>query len=120
MPAEQVGERRASALVGNMCQVDACLLSEQHGPEMDATAAPGGVFVELAGLRLGEVDQLLQVACADRFAHEDNERAGGNQADRREVLAGVVTDIGIECRIDGKSAGTAEPERIAVGRRLCD
>ena len=55
-----------------------------------------------------------------RRMHQHDQRAGRDQADRREILARVVADIGIERRIDRERAGAAEHERVAVGRGLRD
>ena len=61
MVAEQIGERRPGALVGNMREFDAGAQREQHGAEVNAAAAAGGGIIELARLLLGERDQFLHV-----------------------------------------------------------
>jgi hypothetical protein len=87
---------------------------------MDAAAGPGRRIVELAGIALGRRDQF-----ADRFrrngrVHQHDQRARGDQPDRREIPSRVVADILIERRIDRERAGAAETERIAVGRGFRD
>src|SRR5450631_4190865 len=87
---------------------------------MDAAAFAGRGVIELARLRLGERDQLLHVVRGQRRVDQNDERAGGDEPDRREVLARVVADVWIKRRIDGERSGAAEPERVAVGRGLGD
>ena len=120
VPADQVGQRRRRTLVGNVGQLHARHRGEQFGAEMDAAADARGRIIQLAGIALGERDQL-----GDRFrrnggVHQHDQRAGRDQADRREILARVVADIRIERRIDRVRAGAAEAERVAVGRGLRD
>ena len=120
MPTEQIGQRRSGALVRNMREVDSSGVGKQHGAETDAAAGAGRGIVKLARLRFRERDQFLHIVRRHRLVHQDNERAGGNQADWCKILARVVADIRIECRIDGERAGATKSERIAVGRRLGD
>ena len=103
-----------------MCEIDAGGICEQHSAEMDATASAGRCIVEFARLRFGERDQLLNVARGQRLVHQNNQGTGGDQANRREILARVVSGIRIKRRIDGKRTGAAEPERVAVRGGLGD
>jgi hypothetical protein len=51
---------------------------------------------------------------------DQHHRHGSNQADGREILARVVTGVGIETWIDRHRAGVTEQERVAVGLGLGD
>src|SRR5689334_2447319 len=93
---------------------------KKHSAEMDAAAGACRRVIEFARLRLGERNQLLNVVDGNRLVHHDNERTGGDQSDRREILAWVIADIWVKCRVDGERAGTTEPERISVGCGLGD
>src|SRR5262245_59639345 len=95
MPAKQIGQTRPGALVTDVRDVDACGLGKQRGTEMDATTGSGRGVIKLARPRLRQCDQLLHVVRGHRLVHEDYERAGSNQADRREVFARVIADIWI-------------------------
>ena len=46
--------------------------------------------------------------------HQHDVRAGGDQADGREIPARVIADVGIERRIDRKRA-CGDQKRVAVG-----
>ena len=87
---------------------------------MNAAADPGRRVVQLAGLALRERDQFGDRFRLDVRIDQHDQRAGGDQADRREILARVVADIGVERRIDRERAGAAEAERVAVGRGFRD
>src|SRR5262245_14282294 len=108
------------ALVRNVCELDAGHGRETFGAEMDAAACAGGGIIEFAGLRLRERDQLANGMDRQRRMHANDERAGGDEADRREIPARIVADIVVERRIDRERAGAAEPECVAVGRCLGD
>src|SRR5665213_2004248 len=103
-----------------MRDVDAGLFREQHRAEMNAAAFAGGSVIELAWLLLGERDQYLHIMCGQRRIHQNDEWTGGDQSDRREILARVVADVGVKRQVNRKRAGAAEAERVAVGRGLGD
>ena len=120
MAADKIGERRGAALVGNVGELDGRHMGEQLGAEMDAAADAGGGVIELAGLALGERDQLGDAFRRHRGIDQDRQRAGGDQADGGKILARIVTDIRVERGIDRERAGAAEAERVAVGLRARD
>jgi hypothetical protein len=55
-----------------------------------------------------------------RLVYQDDERAGGDQADRREISTRIVAGIWIKRWIDRECAGAPQPEGIAIGRGLSD
>ena len=59
---------------------------------------------ELAGLLLRQRDQFRDRVRRHRRMHQHDIGARRDQADRREILARVVADVGIERRIDRKRA----------------
>ena len=74
----------------------------------------------LPGCCLGQRDQLRDRLRRHRRMHQHDSALGGDQADRRKILARVIADIGIERRIDRKRAGAADHQRVAVGLGLRD
>ncbi len=58
------------------------------------------------------------VLAGDVGIDHDDQLAGADQPDRREILARVVADVAVERRIDRERAGAAEHQRVAVGRGL--
>ena len=74
----------------------------------------------MPGLFLRQRDQVGDRAHRQRRVHAYDQGAGGDEADRGEILARVVADIAVERRIDGQRAGAAEPQRVAVGHALGD
>jgi len=43
-----------------------------------------------------------------------------DRGDRREILEGIGLHFLVQMRIDGDHAVGEQPERVAVGRGLCD
>ena len=88
--AEQIVDGGRRAAIGHMHDVDFRGKLEQFAGEMRQAAGAGGGEIELAGLRLGERDQLAHVL--RRHVAGDNEhfRHGDDQRDRREILQGLV------------------------------
>ncbi len=72
--------------------------------------------VQLAGLRLRERDQLAHAVCAGRRVHHQHGRHGGDQRDRREVLAEIERQVRRHRRVD-HVGDRAEKQRVAVLRR---
>jgi hypothetical protein len=58
-----------------------------------AGGVPAG---QLAGLLLGERDQVAQRLRRKRLIGDDQDRRGGDQADRREILVDVIAGTGAE------------------------
>src|SRR3954466_11867334 len=118
MTAQEISERGRRALVGNMRQRNAGHMGEQCSAEMNTAPGPGRGVVQLAWFALGECDQLGNGSRLDRGVHQYDQRTGRDQSDGREILARIVADIRIEGWIDGKRAGAAEGQRVAVRRAL--
>ena len=75
--------------------------------------------VELAVLPLRQRDQFGDRLRRHRGMHQHDIAARRDQSDRREILARVVADVGIERRIDRQRA-RGDQQRVAVGRGLGD
>jgi hypothetical protein len=71
--------------------------------------------VELALVGLRVDDELLEVVGREVLAHREQLGLLGDQADRLEVLLGVIAQVGIEKRRRGVRAHVAGNDRIAVG-----
>ncbi len=72
------------------------------------------------GLCLGERDQLGHgVGRHARIDHQDV-RLGADQADRREILLGVVAELLVERRVGGEDAVVAHQQRVAIGIGVLD
>ena len=116
MAAQQVGHRRAAALVGNVHDVDAGLQLEQlHAEMLRRPGARRGVG-ELARLLLGERDQLGQRVRRQAGMRHDHQRHQEDVGDRQEVGERLVRQVGIEAGIDAERAAGDHHERVAIGR----
>ena len=71
--------------------------------------------VELALVRLGVGDELLQVVRRQILARSPADRLLGDQPDRLEVHVRLVGEVGVERDRGGVRAHVAERERVAVG-----
>ena len=120
MAAEQIGQRRAGALVGNMHQRDAGGAGEIFAGDVAGGAGAGRAEIDLAGIGLGVGDQLGDGFGRKRRMHHQRIRRVADQADRRKILARIVADVLVERRPDRERAGIAEHQRVAVGLALRD
>ena len=75
--------------------------------------------VSLPGSLLRQRDQFGDRTRRHRRMHQHDIAARCDQSDRREILARVVADIGIERRVDRERA-RGDQERVAVGLGLGD
>ena len=74
---------------------------------------------ELAGLRLGKREQLLDTGHAERRMHRQDERQARERGDRGEILAEVEAEIGAGDRV-GDVRQRADEQCVAVRRRARD
>ena len=118
MPAQQIGQRGAGALVGNMHQRDAGGARKIFAGDVARGAGAGGAEIDLAGIGLGVGDQLGHGLGRERGIHHQRIRRIADHADRRKILARIVADILVERRSDRQRAGIAEQQRVAVGIAL--
>ena len=115
MPAEQIGQRRAGAFVGNMHQRDAGRAGEIFAGDVAGGAGAGRAEIDLAGIGLRIGDQLGNGFGGKRRMHHQRIRRVADQADRRKILARIVAGILVERRSDRERAGVAKQQRVAVG-----
>ena len=115
MPAQQIGDGRRDALVGNRGKFHVRHHGKQRRGKMRAGAGPGRGEVELARIFLGERDQFSDRMRRYGRIHQHKIRARRNQADRRKIFFRIVGGIGIERWIDRQRA-RGDQERIAIGR----
>ncbi len=117
LPGEHVIEARPDALVGNVSDVDARHgLQQLHG-EMRVGAGAGRRVGQIAGLALGERDELGERARLDRGMHRQHARQRHDDRDRREIAHRVEQHLLVGQMIDRQRAG-GHQQRVAVGRRV--
>src|SRR6266571_2791022 len=108
LAGEEVGDRLADALVGNVQQVDLGHGLEELGGEVRGGARARGGVGQLAGVRSRERDQLADVRGPDFQVGGDDVGRGGDERHR-----GELRDV-----LFGERRGRAHEERVAVGGRL--
>ena len=65
-------------------------------------------------------DQFADIVHRQILVHEKQRRRRGDQADWRQVLARVVTDVAIKIRPGCQCRGVAEDNRVSVRRSVGD
>ena len=116
LAADRGGDGRRAAAIRDAADVDAGHRLEQFERKQRRRAARG--VRELAGLLLGERDQLGNRV--RRHVDVDHQGLGdrNHQAERLEILLRVVGQVGKHQRIDRHGAVVRDQERVAVGRSL--
>ena len=71
----------------------------------------------LAGIRLHQLDQLLERRCRKAGVDRNHVGRGSHQSDRRKVLDRVIGNFRIHARIDHEP-GAHHEHGVAVGRRM--
>ena len=112
--ADERRDRLAGALVRDVDDAQAQRALERLGREVVDAAHPRGAVVELAGLRLGERDQLAEVLDRHPGVGDEEQVRGGDQADRDEILHRVVRQLHVEELVDRNLADVGDEERVAV------
>ena len=120
MAAQEVGEGRAVAAIGDVRELDACHPGKQLCREVGERAAAGRADVELARVLLGIGKQFRNRAGWDARVQRQRVEAGADASDRRKILARVEAGVGIDARADRRGPGRGGEERVAVGRALRD
>ena len=116
LAADQIGDQLAAAAVRHVLDVEpAGLLLEQLAGEVLRRGGARRAEGELAGLALGELDQLLQRIGLQRRVRDDQVRAEDRVGDRRKVLDRIMVELGVHRRRDHVDVGVHE-QRVAVGR----
>ncbi len=115
LPARQFGQHLRAGLVGNVGDVEPCLLLDRLGGDVQAGADAVRAEVEPAGLAADEADQFCRVRCQTGPA-DQHEGRGCHRYDRLQFLESVV---GEACRRhqrrDRDRAGHPEQQGVAIG-----
>ena len=112
--------RRRDAAIGHVQQRDPGLAPEQlHAEVVCAALADRSIAQRLVVPRLGERQQVLERADAERPLHQQHVRRRREIGHRREVVQRVVGQALEQARI-GRDAGVGIEQRVAVGRGLGD
>ncbi len=120
MAAEQIVERGACALVGDVRELHAGPVGEQLDREMIEGAGAGRPVRDRRRRLLADLDQLGERTGGKARMHHDQVRGRGDDADRVEVLARIVAEVLHEAgRRPDRRAGHHQ-QRVAVGRGLRD
>jgi hypothetical protein len=114
--AEQVGDRRAAALVRNVQSAAAALQPEQLGGEVVAGTVARRGEAHLVGIRLLVGDHVGQRLVRRRGGYDQNIRRLDRHGDRIEILERVVLHALDQVRRDHQRPERGEEKGIAVGR----
>ena len=117
LPADEVGDHRAHALVRNVVGLAAGLVDEHlRGEVQDGAVARRGV-VQLPRLGLQQRHQLLRVVRRHPRVDEDDDWRGADDGDRRDVVDRIERHRFVDARVDHVVV-RHHAERVAVGRGL--
>ena len=117
--ADQILQRRRSSLVRNVHHVDSGRLLEQFSGQMRGGADTRRAEGNLAGIRLGVDDQLLDVLHWQVVVRGHDQRRDADQGYRYEALHGVERQLArIQRRICRVRCDHGE-ERCSVRRCFC-
>jgi len=111
--AEQAQHDVGRALVGDMDVVDAGGEAERLGRQVGEAADAARTVVQLAGIGLGERDELGDRLGRRRRRHHHQRRDARQHGDRHEVLLGVVVELPVEELVLHVAAGQHQ-QRVAV------
>ncbi|MNY02519.1 hypothetical protein D3C86_1350910 [compost metagenome] len=114
LAAQQGHDRGAAAFVGNVHHVGARLVLEHLGRQMAGVAVAGRCETELARMALAIGDQFGNGVGGRAQRRGDQHGQGGDERYRREVLARVVGQRGIQAGVDGVRRQHHQ-QRVAVG-----
>ena len=117
---QQRGIDIAGAAVGDHQHVEAGGLLEHFGGQMRRSADAARRIGDLAGLPLGQRDQIGDRGDRDFWPGDDQHRAAGDQRYRREILQRIVGRLAADERRDDEGAAGREQDGVAVGLRLGD
>ena len=117
LAADQIGERRPSAAIRHVHQIDARHHLEQFAREMRPRAGTGRRHVELARVSLGIVDELRDRPSRNGRMHQHDLGLAHHRRDRRNVANEIEVELGEERGVDGVRQPDLE-QRVAVRRRV--
>src|SRR5262245_398100 len=102
LPAHQVEDAGARALVGHVQGLDAAHHVEEFARQVHGGAAAGRREIELARLLLRQRDQLLRALHRQRRMHAQDQRGGRHHRDRREIPLRVPGEPGVQALVGGE------------------
>ena len=117
LPADEVGDRRRGALVGDVHHVDTRHHLEKLGAHVRGAAVAVGRVRE--PLALGERDQLLDVRSPHRRMHREHRLVHDQADDRSEILDEIPLEVLGEAVVDRLRRGGDE-QGVPVRGRACD
>src|SRR5262245_42654947 len=113
MVADEIIERRAGALVGNMSKIFVKLKFEQFTCEMAWRADPGGREGHFR-LRFQRCQELRHCAIRRLGRNNERERHDCRKRNRHEVLVRVVVEALEPMLVDRHFAGLTDQQRVAI------
>src|SRR5262245_58790937 len=114
--ADEVIQRRASALVGNMSKIFVELKPEQFTREMAWRANAGGREGHFR-LRFQNCQELWHRGVRRLGWNNERERHDGRKRNRHEVLVRIVVEALEPMLVDRHFAGLADQQRVAIWGR---
>ena len=109
----------ARAFIRDMHHVDFRHVFEQLDRQVAAGAGAGRGIVEIAGTRLGERNHFLDGFHRQRRMHYQHIGREREQVDAREIINGVVRQLGIQAGVE-PVAGGYDQYGVAIGRGFGD
>ena len=118
-PRDEVLHRGRRAAIGDVLQLDAARLAQQHADEMRHRACRRRAVVGLVGIGLAPGEELRNVFTLSGTAGPDAEAEieGAGQRHGGDVGEGVVGQVLVDVRIDHQHRGRRLQDDAAVGRR---
>ena len=93
LPAEEIGDRRRRAAIGDDRRLEAEHIAHHHGAQVAVGADAAVREVRLRALLLDPGDLLLRARAGDRLAADQQHRRIVDEADRLEGGLGVVAQV---------------------------
>ena len=120
MAGQHVLRHRSGTAIGNERKIEPGHVVEQLGGQMHGGSVAAVADRQTVGRGPGEGDHVGDRVPGKRQRRRQDERRLRQPADRRKIGEGIVRQLLVEADIDRERAGGAQPDDIAVGRRLGD
>ena len=112
-PGDDIDDGRRGAVIGNMTEVGAGCDFEQLGKEMLRRRDTGRRVEQLAGVFLGEADELRDRIGWKRFGCDEKKRVMHDERDRREIPGRVEWRLLVQ-RAGDRERAAAQHQCVAV------
>ena len=116
LSAQHVGDRRRLPPVGHVRHLDVGGDRQQHAHQMGHVADAERAVVDLAGIGLGALDEILDRLDPGRGIDHRAQRVGDGLRDRGEVAQRVVGQLLVDEGVRRHRADRSIDQRVAVGR----